>query len=86
MSVGTGLGLGLFGLFRLFSLVASGALTLNGLILSFILLAGSVWAWRSYKGYIEELGTTNRSGKILAWISVFIVIVAVFFSAALHVS
>jgi hypothetical protein len=86
MSVGAGLGLGLFGLFWLFASVASGAFALSGLILASILLAGFVWARRSYREYVEELGATNRSGKILAWISVIIVMVAVFFSAALLVT
>jgi spermidine/putrescine transport system permease protein len=83
MAVGAGLGLGFFGLFRLFSLFASGAFTLNGLIVSLLFLAAFVWVWRSYGGYREELETTNRSGKILAWISLFIVTTATFFSAAL---
>ena len=86
MSVGAGLGLGLFGLFRLFSLFASGAFTPSGLIVSLIFLAGFIWAWRSYSGYREELDATNRSGKILAWISAFIVIIAAFISAMLLLS
>lgn len=83
MTVGAGLGLGLFGLLKLFSLLASGAFTPGGLIVSLLFLLGFVWAWRSYHGYRDELETTNRSGKILAWISMFVVIVAAFFSAAL---
>jgi spermidine/putrescine transport system permease protein len=83
MGMGTGLGLGLFGLFKLFSLLAPGAFTPNDLIVSVLFLAAFVWAWRSYNGYREELATTNRSGRILAWISVFIVTIAAFFSAAL---
>jgi ABC-type Fe3+ transport system permease subunit len=83
MSVGAGLGLGLFGLFRLFSVFASGTFTPSGLIVSVIFLAAFLWVWSSYKGFREELDATNRSGKILAWISVFIAGVAAFFSAAL---
>lgn len=86
MSVGAGFGFGLFGLFRLFALFTSGAFIPSGLIVSLIFLSGFVWAWRSYPGYREELETTNRSGKILAWISLFIVTVAAFFSAALLLS
>jgi hypothetical protein len=48
-----------------------------------ILLAGFLWAWRSFKGYREELAETNRSGKILSWITLSIAAVAAFFSAAL---
>jgi hypothetical protein len=86
MSVGAGFGFGLFGLFRLFALFTSGAFIPSGLIVSLIFLSGFVWAWRSYPGYREELETTNRSGKILAWIILFIVTVAAFFSAALLLS
>ena len=83
MSAGAGLGLGLFGLFRLFSLFTSDAFTPSGLIVSLIFLAAFLWVWWSYKGFREELDATNRSGKILAWISVFIAGTAAFFSAAL---
>jgi spermidine/putrescine transport system permease protein len=86
MSVGAGLGLGLFGLFQIFGLFGSGAFSPSGLIVSLILLAGFILAWRSYSGYREELDATNRSGKILAWISAFIVMVAAFISAMLLLS
>jgi hypothetical protein len=48
-----------------------------------ILLAAFVWVWRSFGGYREELAATNRSGRILAWITVFISAAAAFLSAAL---
>jgi spermidine/putrescine transport system permease protein len=83
MSVGAGLGLSLFGLFRLFSLFTSNAFTPSGLIISLIFLAAFLWVWWSFKGFREELEATNRSGKILAWISVFIAGLAAFFSATL---
>jgi spermidine/putrescine transport system permease protein len=83
MSVGAGLGLGLFGLFRLFSLFSSNTFTPSGMIICLIFLAAFIWAWRSYKGFREELETTNPAGKVLAWISVCIVLVAAFFSAVL---
>ena len=83
MTLGTGLGLGLFGLFRLF---ASGGIPPSSLIVSLIFLAAFLWVWRSYSGFREELETTNRSGKILAWISMFVVTVAAFFSAVLLLS
>jgi spermidine/putrescine transport system permease protein len=83
MSLGAGLGLGLFGLFGLVSLFTAGELTPVGLILRLISLAGFLWAWRSLQGFREDLADTNRSGRILAWITVFISAVAVFLSAAL---
>jgi len=83
MSVGAGLGIGLFGLFSLFALFASGDFTPAGLVLRLILLAGLVWVWRGYGGYREELADTNRSGRILAWITVLIAAAAAFLSAAL---
>jgi len=83
MSVGAGLGLGLFGLFKLLTLFASGVLSPGALIILLILLAGFIWAWRSFKGYHEDLTDTNRSGQILSWITLFISAVAAFLSAAL---
>jgi spermidine/putrescine transport system permease protein len=83
MSVGASVGLGLFGLFSIFVVLTSGELTASSLIIRLILLAAFFWAWRSFKGYREELADTNRSGKILAWITVFISAVAAFLSAAL---
>lgn len=83
MSVGAGLGLGLYGVFSLFAMFATGAFTSGALILRLVLLAGFVWVWRSFGSYREELADTNRSGKVLAWITVFISAAAVFLSAAL---
>ena len=83
MSVGAGLGLGFYGAFSLFAMVASGELTGGGLILCLVLLAVFLWMWRSFGGYREELTDTNRSGKILAWMTVFISAAAAYLSAAL---
>jgi spermidine/putrescine transport system permease protein len=83
MSVGAGVGLGLFGLFSIVTIITSGELTGSALIVRLILLAAFLWAWRSFKGFREELVDTNRSGRILAWITVFISAVAAFLSAAL---
>ena len=83
MSVGAGVGLGLFGLFSTFSMFASGAFTAGGLLARLILLAGFLWVWRSFGSFREDLADSNRSGKILAWITVFITAVAAFLSAAL---
>jgi hypothetical protein len=62
---------------------ASGAFTIGGLLARLILLAGFLWVWRSFGSYREELGDANRSGRILAWITLFISAVAAFLSAAL---
>lgn len=86
MSVGAGLGLGLFGLFRLFGLFASGAFTTGGLLVALFFMVGFVWAWRTFRSYREELAVSNRAGKILAWITVFVSAVAALLSAALLVS
>jgi len=83
MSVGAGVGLGLFSVFSMVTVLTSGELTGSGLIIRLILLAAFLWAWRSFKGFREELVESNRSGKILAWITVFISTVAAFLSAAL---
>ena len=83
MSVGAALGLGLYGAFSLFAMFASGTFTAGGLFLRLVLLAGLIWVWRSFESYREELGDTNRSGRILAWITLFISAAAAFLSAAL---
>ena len=83
MAVGAGLGLGLYGLFSLFAMFASGAFTPGALLVRLVLLAGFFWVWRSFNSFREDLADTNRSGKILAWITVFISAAAIILSAAL---
>jgi spermidine/putrescine transport system permease protein len=83
MSVGAGLGLGLFGLFSVVTLLSSGEFAIGALVLRLLLLAAFVWVWRAFGGYREELADTNRSGRILAWITMFIAAAAAFLSAAL---
>jgi spermidine/putrescine transport system permease protein len=83
MLVGAGLGLGLYGLYSLSTMLSSGEFTVGGLLLRLILVAAFIWVWRSYHAYREELTDTNRSGKILAWITVFISAAAAILSAAL---
>ena len=83
MAVGAGAGLGLYGLFSLPGLFVPGQFAITDLILRLVMLAGFYWAWRSYPAYREELGDTNRSGKILAWLAMFIVTVAVYLSTFL---
>jgi spermidine/putrescine transport system permease protein len=86
MSVGAGLGLGLYGLFSLPALFVPGSLAVGALGVRLILLAAFIWVWRSYKSFREELAETNRSGKILAWITLFITATAAFLSAVLLIS
>lgn len=81
MSLGAGLGLGLYGLFSLPALFAS--FTVGGFIVRLLLIAAFVWMWGSYKSYREELNLTNTSGRILAWITVFIATSAAFLSVFL---
>jgi hypothetical protein len=50
------------------------------------LLAAFIWMWLSYKPYREELNEANASGKMLAWIAVFVVAIAAFLSAFLLLS
>jgi uncharacterized membrane protein len=83
MSVGAGLGLGLLGLVSLIGMFTAGIVTVGGLIVRLILLAGLLWAWRSIGPYREDLADANRSGKVLAWITVFITMLAAMLSAAL---
>jgi hypothetical protein len=86
MSMGATAGLGLYGLFGLVSLFAPGGFTLGGLILRLVLLSAFYFAWRSYESFQEELMDSNRSGRILAWITVFIAGFAAFLSAWLLLS
>ncbi len=81
MSVGAGVGLGLFGLFSLSALLAPGAFTIGGLLLGLILLAAFWWARRAFHAFREELADANRSGKILAWFTLVIAGFAAFLSA-----
>lgn len=81
MSVGAGVGLGLFGLLSLPALFAS--FSVGGLIVRLLFLAAFLWVRRSYGPFRDELNETNRSGIILAWIAVFVTASVVFLSALL---
>lgn len=83
MSVGAALGLGLLGLLSLIGMFTAGPVAVGGLIVRLMLLAGLLWAWRSFGPYREDLADANRSGKVLAWITVFITLLAAMLSAAL---
>jgi spermidine/putrescine transport system permease protein len=83
MSLGAGLGLGLFSLFSTMSLLSAGDVAPAGMVIRLILLAGFGWAWRALRGFREDLIDANRSAKILAWMTVLISAAAAFLSAAL---
>jgi spermidine/putrescine transport system permease protein len=80
MSLGAGLGLGLYGLFNLPEVFAPGAFTVTALLFRVLLLAGFYWAWSSFGAFREELAETNRSGRILAVFAVFVVMAATYLS------
>lgn len=82
MSFGAGIGLGLFGLSRGVALV-TGGFTLGGLLVTVLFLAGWYAAARSLIEYREELAAVNRAGRILAWVTVVIVVFAAYLSAFL---
>jgi len=86
MSVGAGLGLGVYGITSLPLVFASGDFSLIALVVRILLLAGFYWAWRSFGGYREELAETNDSGKILSWIAVLLVFGAAYLSSFLLLS
>lgn len=86
MAFGAGVGLGIFGLFRVFGLFVPGGFTLANLLIALIFLAAWLWARNSFPAFREELEATNRSGRMLAWLSSFVVVVAMFFSAFLLLS
>lgn len=84
MSFGAAMGLGMFGLLTLPS--AFSPFTPGGLIVRLLLLAGFYWARRMFPSFREELNETNRSGKMLAWIAVVVVVAAVYLSIFLLLS
>jgi spermidine/putrescine transport system permease protein len=86
MSVGATAGLGIFGLFGLLSLFVPGGFTPGALVLRLVLLSALYFAWRSFGGFREELADANRSGRILAWLTVFIAAFAAYLSAWLLLS
>jgi len=86
ISIGVGIGLGLFALFSAFGLLTSGEFTYGALIVRLILLGAFLWVWRSYNNFREELTMTNRSGKFLVMITILISATASFLSAVLLLS
>jgi len=84
MSVGAGLGAGIYGLFRVLTLFS--AFTFGNLIIALLLLAGFYWAWRALQGYREELNETNSSGKILSVIALIVVMLISYLSALILLS
>lgn len=86
MSFGTGLGIGLYGIFSLPALFTPGAFSGAALIINLLLLAGLYWAWQISRSFREELNETNRSGKTLAWATVVLVVLAAYLSVFLLLS
>ena len=86
MTFGAGLGFGFYGVASLLTVFAPGGFAISSLILSILFLMGLYWAWRSFPGFREELAEVNRSGSILAWVAVVLVMLAVYFSAYLLLS
>lgn len=83
MSLGAGLGIGLYGLFSLPVVFAAADFNLSYLLVRVILLAGFYSAWKSFGGYREELVETNQSGKILSMITIVVVAAAAYLSSFL---
>jgi spermidine/putrescine transport system permease protein len=81
MSLGAGLGIGLYGLLGLGALFAD--FSAGGLTLEVLLLAAFPWAWNSFKGYREEFGLANRAGRILSLLALGLVAFAAYFSILL---
>ncbi|MDP1546519.1 MAG: ABC transporter permease [Anaerolineales bacterium] len=86
MSIGAGVGLGLYGLFSLPAVFAPGGFSVTYLFVRLLLLSGFYFAWSSFGGYREELAETNESGKILSGIAVVIVAGAAYLSSFLLLS
>jgi spermidine/putrescine transport system permease protein len=83
MAVGAFLGLGLYGLIGLPALFAPGGFSISQLLFRILLMAGLFVAWRSFKGYREELADANASGKILSAITILIITAAAYLSTLL---
>ena len=86
MSLGATAGLGLFGLFGMLPLFAPGGFTVGALILHLVLLSGLYFAWRSLGSFREEFADANRSGRVLASLTIFITGFAAYLSAWLLLS
>jgi spermidine/putrescine transport system permease protein len=86
MSLGAGLGLGMYGLVSLPVIFTPGGFTVTFLIVRLLLLAGFYWAWSSFGGYREELAETNNPGRVLAWFAVIMVAFAAYLSSFLLLS
>ena len=83
MSVGASFGISLYGLFSIPTVFINGSLSIGRLLVHIILLLGFILAWRSFKGYREELVEANTAGKVLSALTVFIVAFAAYFSTLL---
>lgn len=83
MSIGAGLGIGMYGLINLAGLFAPGAFSITSLILQLVLISAFLWVWRARGKFRDELAETNPSGRMLAWIAVFVTFAAAYLSVFL---
>ena len=86
MSIGAGVGLGLYGLLSLPILFVAGGFSVVALLVSLVFVGGFYWAWRTYPSFRDELNETNQSGRTLAWIAVVVVTFAAYLSTFLLLS
>jgi ABC-type spermidine/putrescine transport system permease subunit II len=80
MAVGAGVGLGFFGLLGL-PAIFTGAFSLGSLFIHLVALLAFWGAWRSFKGFQEDLPELGRVGRFFAWATMFIAGFAAYFSA-----
>jgi len=83
MSIGVGIGIGLYSVFSLPAIFSSGEFSLGSLLIRLILLFGFIWAGRTITGYREELVEANPSGKVLSAVTIVVVAFAAYFSMLL---
>jgi len=83
MSLGAGLGIGLYGLFSLPAVFTAGGFNISYLFVRLLLLVGLYSAWKAFGGYREELAETNQSGKVLSFITIAVVAAAAYLSSFL---
>ena len=80
MSVGAGLGAGLFGLVGLTKLPAELASEPTAIVGQVILLVGFLLAWKSARGYAEEFRLANKAARWLSLFSIMMLAMAAYLS------
>jgi spermidine/putrescine transport system permease protein len=83
MSIGAGIGISLYAVFSLPAVFVAAEFSVGSMLVKLILFFGFVWAWRSIKGYREELVEANPAGRVLSAVTIFIVAFAAYFSTLL---